>query len=127
MDPILRNLTRDRAGDRCEYCGTHQNQDPFFAFHCEHIIARQHGGATIETNLAWACHHCNLHKGPNLSGLDPTNGSMVALFNPRLQTWSDHFVTNGPIVVGITPTGRTTIRVLDMNAAARVQLRAVPQ
>jgi hypothetical protein len=124
LNVTIRNFVRDRAGDRCEYCRTNQTQDPFFRFHCEHIIARQHSGPTSESNLAWACHHCNFHKGPNLSGIDPVSGSMVALFNPRLQIWSDHFTTNGPIVVGITPVGRATIRVLDMNAPARVQLRA---
>jgi hypothetical protein len=125
LDAVVRNLVRDRAGNRCEYCRTHQDQDPFFRFHCEHVIARQHGGPTVESNLAWACHHCNLHKGPNLSGIDPTSGTLVSLFNPRQQAWSEHFMANGPIVVGLTATGRATIRVLDINAASRVQLRTM--
>jgi hypothetical protein len=51
-------------------------------------------------------------------------GAVVSLFNPRQQAWSEHFIANGPIVVGVTPIGRATIRVLDFNAASRVQLRA---
>jgi len=34
-------------------------------------------------------------------------------------------MANGPIVVGLTATGRATIRVLDINAASRVQLRTM--
>ena len=29
-------------------------------------------------NLALACHRCNLHKGPNLSGIDPLTGDPVS-------------------------------------------------
>ena len=51
--------------------------------HIEHIVARQHGGLSRLDNLALACWNCNLKKGPNLSGIDPTTGLVVALFNPR--------------------------------------------
>src|SRR5271165_4288477 len=37
-------------------------------------------------NLALACYHCNAHKGPNLSALDPESGALVRLFNPRLDS-----------------------------------------
>jgi hypothetical protein len=35
---------RQRAGYRCEYCCLPQNAEPFFAYHVEHIVARQHRG-----------------------------------------------------------------------------------
>jgi 5-methylcytosine-specific restriction endonuclease McrA len=70
MDEATRRLVWQRAGDRCEYCGMHQNHDLFFRFHIEHIVAKQHGGSDESSNLALACHHCNEHKGPNLSGID---------------------------------------------------------
>jgi hypothetical protein len=38
-------------------------------FQIDHIIARQHGGATELENLALACIHCNRFKGPNMLGL----------------------------------------------------------
>ena len=69
MDARLRELVKQRAAGRCEYCGLRQEQEPL-AFHVEHITARQHEGKDTEENLALACHHCNLHKGTNLSGLD---------------------------------------------------------
>lgn len=38
-------------------------------FHIEHIIARKHGGATDEENLALACPHCNGYKGTDIATL----------------------------------------------------------
>jgi hypothetical protein len=102
-----------------------QTSDSFFRFHIEHVMPRKHGGASTETNLALACHACNLHKGPNLSGIDPDTGSVVLLFNPRIQKWDDHFVEQGAHIVGITSQGRATVRVLVMNDLARLRLRTV--
>jgi hypothetical protein len=34
-----RRLVRERAGDRCEYCGMRQAQQSFPFFHVDHIIA----------------------------------------------------------------------------------------
>jgi hypothetical protein len=92
-------------------------------FHIEHVIPRQHGGADDPSNLALSCFHCNLHKGPNLAGLDPDTGQLVALFNPRTQVWSEHFEAWGDRIVGRTPTGSTTVNVLAMNAGLLRELR----
>jgi len=121
----VRELVRTRAGDRCEYCRLHQDDDPFFRFHVEHVVARQHGGRTRESNLALSCHHCNLHKGPNLTGIDLKTGELALLYHPRNQSWTDHFERRGVAVVGLTPTGRATVRVLSMNARDRLELRSV--
>jgi hypothetical protein len=119
----LRVLVRERAGERCEYCGIHQKDDPAFLFHIEHIVARQHRGTTDEGNLALSCHHCNLHKGPNLTGIDPRSGDTVALFHPRTEQWSSHFAISEGRITGLTPTGRATVEVLSINDSARVELR----
>jgi len=121
----LRNSVREQARDRCEYCQIRQDQDAYYEFHLEHITARQHGGRTEETNLAWSCHHCNLHKGPNLTGIDPRTNEITPLFNPRRDRWEKHFRWDGPILVGRTATGRTTIAVLQINNDDRVELRQV--
>ncbi len=123
MDPALRERVRTRAGQRCEYCRLHQRHAPFVSFHIEHIVPRQHGGSDDPSNLALACHRCNLHKGPNLTGIDPESGQIVRLFNPRDAAWEAHFALQDAHVVGLTPTGRATVRVLAMNAPERVQLR----
>ena len=91
--------------------------------HIEHIIARQHGGGDYADNLALACHRCNLHKGPNLSGIDPQTGEVVALFNPRRDRWADHFAFQEVQVIGLTATGRATVGVLVLNDARRIELR----
>ncbi len=83
MDARLRELVKQRAAGRCEYCWLRQEQAPL-AFHVEHITPRQHARKDTPENLALACHHCNLHKGTSLSGLDPLTGEMTRLFHPRL-------------------------------------------
>lgn len=124
MDREVRERVRERAGNRCEYCGLPQESTPLVAFHVEHIIAKQHGGGDDEANLCLACNHCNFHKGPNLSGVDPESGAIVRLFHPRRQKWARHFRWNGPRLVGRTRCGRATIAVLGINLPERVDLRA---
>jgi hypothetical protein len=75
--------------------------------------------------LALACYHCNSHKGPNLTAFDPSTGSLVRLFHPRLDKWDEHFELNGIIMVGRTATGRATVALLQMNASDRRRLRAI--
>lgn len=123
MKSELRSYIRQRAGDRCEYCRLPQHALPFATFHIEHIIARQHGGATDSDNLALACDRCNLFKGPNLTGIDPATQMTIALFNPRTMAWTDHFRQIGWQVEGVSPIGRATVNVLNMNAQRRIQLR----
>ena len=124
MTPALRQLVRDRAAGRCEYCLIRQDADPLLAFHIEHIVPRQHGGATVDANLALSCHHCNLHKSPNLTAIDPDTRSVVPLFHPRQETWAEHFLLQGPLVLGLTATGRATVRLMRMNDPQRLRLRA---
>lgn len=123
MDALTRELVRRRAGQRCEYCWLHEDDDPLFAFHIEHIIARHHGGADSPSNLALACHPDNLHKGPNLTGIDAVTKKITRLFNPRKHKWSWHFRWDGPTLIGRTAIGRATAIVLGMNLPHRVTLR----
>ena len=122
MDAATRELVRLRAGERCEYCRLHQEDSPL-VHHIEHIMAKQHGGSDDLSNLALACHRCNLHKGPNLTGLDPLTREVVALFHPRHHRWPEHFVFQGVRIEGISSIGRATVHVLGMNEARRLGLR----
>ena len=124
MDERTRGFVRRRAKDRCEYCGLPQDHSPYARFHVEHIVPRSHGGDDQEANLALACDRCNLHKGPNLTGIDPDSDEIAPLFDPRAMQWGEHFQLRGVEIVGLTTTGRTTVRVLNMNAPRRLQLRA---
>jgi hypothetical protein len=123
MDTVTRRLVRERARNRCEYCLLRQDQAGWAPFHIEHIVARQHRGPDNTENLALACHRCNLHKGPNLSGYDPDRSEIIPLFHPRRDQWSAHFRFDGPFIRGLSAIGRTTIWVLQMNIAERVKLR----
>jgi HNH endonuclease len=96
----------------------------------EHIIARQHGGSAHLDNLAFARWHCNRKKGPNLAGIDPVTGEIVALFHPRRDKWDDHFVARLSArgqrqieIEGLTAVGRATVGVLGMNEEMRQMLR----
>ncbi|GMR22797.1 MAG: hypothetical protein BMS9Abin37_1171 [Acidobacteriota bacterium] len=115
MDAALRKQVRDRAGDRCEYCRIHQDEDAFFSFPVDHIIARQHGGQTDADNLCLSCYRCNSHKGPNIASIDPATETMVRLFHPRRDDWGDHFEWRGALLLGRTPIGRATVKLLSIN------------
>ena len=123
MDEALRELIRRRADQRCEYCRLPQAHAPIARFHIEHIVPRQHGGGDEASNLALACPRCNAFKGPNLSAIDPETGQVVPIFNPRAESWDDHFDSRGEVLIGSTPSGRATVRLLNMNAEERLQVR----
>ncbi len=122
MDAPTRVAVRTRAHNRCEYCRIHQRYYTI-TFHVEHIIARQHRGSDDDANLALACHFCNRHKGPNLTGIDPVSGQVTRLFNPRTDKWDEHFAIQNGLIAGLTDVGRTTVEVLKFNAPERIRLR----
>ena len=122
MDKELGKLVRSRARDCCEYC---QRPRTFanLTFPIDHVIARQHGGKTVESNLALACGICNRHKGPNIAGLDPHTAKLTRLFHPRNDAWTEHFRWNGPFAIGLTDVGRTTVVVLALNNPLQIAIR----
>ena len=122
MDAATSQLVRQRAGNRCEYCRLPQNFSGL-RFHVEHVIARQHGGGDDPENLALACPECNLHKGTNLTGIDPDTSSVTTLFHPRRDKWRDHFKFEEGRIVGKTATGRTTVWLLQMNLVETLRVR----
>ena len=65
----------------------------------------------------------NSFKGSYLSGLDPKTRKLTRLFNPRRHKWDFHFRYDGPVLIGRTPIGRTTIRVLQINCEGALTLR----
>ena len=117
----LRREVRQRANERCEYCGLLQEELPFETFHVEHVIARQHEGDDNTDNLCLSCHWCNLNKGPNISTI--VDGELLPLFHPRRDHWSDHFERKSDFIIGQTSIGRGTVRLLDMNDEDRRRIR----
>ncbi|MEX2287774.1 MAG: HNH endonuclease [Planctomycetaceae bacterium] len=124
MNESTRTRVRQRAGNRCEYCQLHQNDSPLAMLHVEHVVPKKHGGTDELSNLALACIDCNLHKGSNLTGIDPVTGHLTELFHPRRQQWDEHFEWVGIHIVGKTQAGRTTVHVLAMNSDDQLTLRS---
>ena len=123
----LERVVSQRAAERCEYCGMHQNLQGT-RFHLEHVIPISRGGATASDNLAWGCPGCNLRKSDRVEAIDLMTSNSVALYSPRLHRWSDHFVWDDYQIVGQTAIGRATVAVLDMNhAARRMRIRQAEQ
>ncbi len=121
----LRRSVYERAEARCEYCKIAEAYS-FASHQIDHIVAVKHGGETQPGNLALSCTLCNLHKGTDLTAIDPETGKVVALYHPRRDAWDDHFQLdpNGSLT-SLTPQGRATIRLLQLNRAERVQERSL--
>ena len=62
-------------------------------------------------------------EGTNLSCRDPKTDKTVELFDPRRHAWQEHFALRGARIVGLSETGRATVRLLDMNDSRRIRLR----
>ena len=119
---VSRALVWRRASSRCEYCQVPESLDPS-PFQLDHVIPRKHRGPDTEDNLALSCFGCNVHKGPNLSGVDPETGEIASLYDPRRDRWADHFEWQGAVLLGRTRTGRLTVDVLGINLSHRVAFR----
>jgi hypothetical protein len=114
----------ERAGHRCEYC--HAPEVIFnFPFEVEHVVPVVHGGVENESNLALACRACNIHKSDHLTGVDELSGSECRLFNPRQDSWEEHFrVDPEGRLEGFTPQGRATILRLRISSATQTTARS---
>ncbi len=122
----LRQLVAERAYFCCEYCQT-QELIVGMPLEIEHILPLSAGGETIEDNLCLACPRCNRYKGILIEALDKESEETVPLFNPRHHKWNDHFEWQeiASEIVGLTPTGRATIQVLQMNNPFVVRSRKI--
>jgi hypothetical protein len=106
IDETTRQFVRQRANYRCEYCRSPERICTT-RFTLEHVIPKSLGGTDDIENLALACRHCNERRYNFLAGFDPETQTIVPLFNPRQQNWSDHFIgsADGCTIIGTTPIG----------------------
>lgn len=118
----LRRLIIERGRHCCEYCLIDQ-RDTAATHEVDHLVAVKHGGQPQSENLALACLRCNRSKGSDLTAIDPLDGSVTALFNPRLHAWKDHFEIAGVVIRGTTPVGRATVALLRLNDRDRLSMR----
>ena len=119
----LRRLVIERATHRCEYCLLPANVSFFLPHEVDHVIAEKHDGNTVAGNLAYACWRCNRRKGTDLGSFDPQTGLFSFLFNPRTQAWDQHFAWENEMLIGLTPEGRTTVHLLQLNRSDKLAER----
>jgi hypothetical protein len=115
----LRRLVISRAHRLCEYCLIHED-DTELGCQVDHVIAEKHGGLTVAENLCFACTYCNRAKGPDLGSLSAVTGSLIRFYNPRTDSWSDHFVLNGATIDSRTEIGAVTAKILAFNCLERI-------
>lgn len=107
---------REAARDRCGYCLSPQSL-VMARLEIDHLTPVANGGSDDVENLWLACPICNRHKSDKTTATDPDTGEVVSLFNPRYQTWSEHFrwAEDGVRLFGQTPIGRATVIALHLN------------
>jgi hypothetical protein len=120
----VRTRVRAESGDRCGYCLARQRY-VLGLLEIEHVIPRALGGTDDEQNLWLSCRLCNSFKGTSTHGVDPSTGTTVPLFDPRRQSWGEHFAwsDDGLHIVGRSGCGRATVGVLQLNNAIAVMVR----
>jgi len=92
-------------------------------FHIDHVLPYAAGGETVVENLALACVSCSLRKSARQTAIDPISGEEAALYNPRRDSWHEHFQWDGVYLVGLTATGRGTVKALNMNRKLVLAIR----
>lgn len=114
------------AASRCGYCLTTQAL-VWGTLEIEHLRPRSLGGDDSAENLWLACSRCNKHKASRMFAVDPQTSSEAEIFNPRTQSWLDHFrwSDNGIRLIGLTPIGRTTVAALQLNDENALETRAL--
>jgi hypothetical protein len=121
-----RRRIAEEAQYRCGYCQT-QEVVSGIPLTIEHITPKAKGGNDENENLWLSCRLCNEKKGMLLEALDPDTGETVPLFNPRTETWSEHFTwsEDGSRIIPTTAIGRATVAGLSLNDELRVHARAI--
>jgi len=121
----IQQQVRQRALELCEYCHASEKWQ-YVLFTVDHVIPLSKNGKDTIDNLALACFHCNRRKSNHTTAIDSESGNQVALFNPRTNSWSEHFIwsKDGLKIIGLTSTGKATIAKLNLNRERIINIRA---
>src|SRR5690348_12482131 len=116
IPPQIDRRVRETAKNRCGYCLSPQHL-VMARLEIEHILPLAQGGTDDEVNLWLACPICNGHKSDKTEDIDPMSGERAPLFNPRTQSWFDHFewASDGIRILGKSPVGRATVAALHLS------------
>ena len=120
----LRQRVRLQARNFCEYCRSHSDLTGH-DFTVDHITPLAAGGTDDFANLSLCCFWCNSFKNSQTHGVDGRQQARVQLFNPRLDTWTEHFrwSPTATRIVGRTAVGRATVLALRLNRPTLVRAR----
>jgi hypothetical protein len=126
MNKSLRKRIKERANYLCEYCLSPERFCPSY-FEGDHIRPQSEGGNDSFENFANACGGCNNNKSNATHSIDPLTGKSVALYNPRVHTWGNHFCwdESSTLIIGLSPIGRATIQKLKLNRNEVINLRTL--
>jgi hypothetical protein len=126
LSDALKNKIRRAARNRCGYCLTPQ-EILSMPLEFEHLHPIAEGGTDAEENLWLACRNCNGFKHAKIHAVDPITETRVNLFNPRTQSWNEHFEfsQDKTEIVGRTACGRATVKALRLNYEPAVNARRV--
>ncbi len=121
-----KRLVFERAKGLCEYClcpASHSSS----SFSIEHILPIAIGGENSFENLACSCQGCNNLKYIKTTCFDIVTKNYAPIFNPRLHTWEEHFCWDSDFltIIGLTPIGRGTVILLQLNRESVVNLRSI--
>jgi hypothetical protein len=124
ISELLQVQVRQRANFLCEFCHACEKWQ-YVKFTVDHSLPLSLGGSAALSNLALACFHCNRQKTNRISAIDPESTKIVALFNPRHHIWNEHFAwsADGLRILGITPIGRATVVMLELNRDRVIGIR----
>jgi hypothetical protein len=117
-----REAVAQRANYKCEYCQVNSD-DMFLSFELDHVIPLKHGGTNSLENLAYACPHCNQHKGSDFATI--LDQEIVPLFNPRIENWADHFIIKDGEIIFRSRIGEASIKIFRFNEPDLIILRQV--
>jgi HNH endonuclease len=124
ISAVVQLQVREQANFLCEFCHAAECWQ-YVRFTVDHVIPISLGGSDYLDNLALACFHCNRQKTNRSMVVEPNFGVEVALFNPRGDIWSEHFIwsADGLQILGLTATGRATVAALDLNRERVLAIR----
>ena len=111
-----------RANSVCEYCLL-SDRLALYSFHIEHIRSLKHKGTNDLTNLAYCCPDCNYYKGSDVGTFAQTDETLIRFFNPRKDSWNEHFELDNGAIHGKTDMGNATAQIFKFNEFERLIFR----
>lgn len=95
----------------------------YYSHHIDHIRSIKHRGTSSVDNLAYACMHGNAAKGADIGTIHDATDEFVYFYNPRTDSWDDHFAVRDFVIEPLTPTGWVTAVMLQFNTPDRIEAR----